>query len=161
MAYLLSSASESFDESLLLQLPQATLAAAAATDSSGPLVGPVPPGVRTDAQDVLRGRLERVRSVALELLYLLRAAKGEVALFRLRFFVELAQSLVVPVLPASGEKLRCFEKLLNAHMGRGPHYSVRLLRAPQKQLLWWCNQLVPPEHTGEPGGVDGGADAAE
>ena len=148
MAYLLSSASETFDESLLPPLP----AAASVATNSNPATGPVPPGVRTDVHEAVRNRLERVAGVAQDVSYLCRAAKGEVALFRLRFFVELAQSLVVTVLPASGERLRCFEEVLASHAGKGPHFSVRLSRSAQKQLLWWCNDMVA-EHAREQGGA--------
>ena len=151
MAYLLSSASESFDESVLPPPPAASVAT-----NSALAIGPVPPGVRTDVHEAVRNRLERVAGVAQDVLYLCRAAKGEVALFRLRFFVELAQSLVVTVLPASGERLRCFEEVLASHSGKGPHFSVRLTRSAQKQLLWWCNDMVAEYAREQGGAVNGG-----
>jgi hypothetical protein len=151
VAYLLSSASENFDES---RLPLPPPAAASIATAASPAPCPVPPGVRTDVHEAVRNRLERVAGVAQDVLHLTRAAKGEVALFRLRFFVELAQSLVVTVMPASGERLRCFEEVLVAHVGKGPHCSVRLSRSTQKLLLWWCNDMVT-EHAREQGGAGG------
>lgn len=98
--------------------------------------------MRADIQAEVRNRQDRVRGVARDVLNLCRAAKGAVALFRLRFFVEVAQSLVVNAVPAAGERLRCFSEIVDAHADKGPHHSVWLNRSAQKQLQWWAFEVA-------------------
>ena len=109
----------------------------------------LPADVRADIQAEVRNRQDRVRGLAKDVLNLSRAARGAVALFRLRFFVEMAQSHVVNAVPAAGERLRCFIDIVEANRDKGPHHSVLIKRSAQKQLIWWSTEMTLQPEVGQ------------